>query len=154
SDTGLTANTSYSYRVRATDAAGNNSGYSNTASAITQGNSLIAVTISPRRGGLTLSQTLTLTASVTNDVGAAGVTWTKSGGSFSGTPSLTSATFFSSAAGSFTITATSVADTTKSATATIGVTDLPGIFTQRYDIGRTGQNQQEYALTANTVNNS
>ena len=32
-DTGLTANTSYSYRVRATDAAGNLSGYSNTASA-------------------------------------------------------------------------------------------------------------------------
>ena len=153
-DTGLTANTSYSYRVRATDAAGNNSGYSNTASAITQGNSLIAVTISPRRGGLTLSQTLTLTASVTNDVGAAGVTWTKSGGSFSGTPSLTSAMFFSPAAGSFTITATSLADNTKSASATIGVTDLAGIFTQRYDIGRTGQNQQEYALTASTVNNS
>ena len=35
SDTGLTANTSYSYRVRATDAAGNLSGYSNTASATT-----------------------------------------------------------------------------------------------------------------------
>jgi chitodextrinase len=35
SDTGLTASTSYSYRVRATDAAGNLSGYSNTASATT-----------------------------------------------------------------------------------------------------------------------
>ena len=35
SDGGLSANTSYSYRVRATDAAGNLSGYSNTASAIT-----------------------------------------------------------------------------------------------------------------------
>src|SRR5580692_11499324 len=34
-DTGLTASTSYSYRVRADDAAGNNSGYSNTASATT-----------------------------------------------------------------------------------------------------------------------
>ena len=33
SDTGLTAGTSYSYRVRATDAAGNLSGYSNTATA-------------------------------------------------------------------------------------------------------------------------
>jgi len=33
--TGLTANTSYSYRVRATDAAGNNSGLSNTASITT-----------------------------------------------------------------------------------------------------------------------
>ena len=35
SATGLTASTSYSYRVRATDAAGNLSGYSNTASATT-----------------------------------------------------------------------------------------------------------------------
>ena len=35
SDTGLTASTSYSYRVRATDAAGNLSGYSTTASATT-----------------------------------------------------------------------------------------------------------------------
>jgi chitodextrinase len=35
SDTGLTASTSYSYRVRATDAAGNLSSYSNTASATT-----------------------------------------------------------------------------------------------------------------------
>jgi len=35
-DTGLSANTSYSYRVRATDEAGNLSGYSNLASATTQ----------------------------------------------------------------------------------------------------------------------
>src|SRR6185503_20949001 len=35
SDTGLTANTSYSYRVRATDAAGNLGGYSNTATTTT-----------------------------------------------------------------------------------------------------------------------
>jgi Fibronectin type III domain len=35
-DTGLTPSTSYSYRVRAADAAGNLSGYSNTASATTQ----------------------------------------------------------------------------------------------------------------------
>lgn len=153
-DTGLTASTSYSYRVRATDAAGNLSGYSNTASAATQAGSPISVSIGPRRGGLTLSQALTFTASVTNDVGAAGVTWTKSGGSFSGTPSTTSATFFSASAGSFTITATSNADNTKSASATIGVTDLAGVFTQRYDTGRTGQNQQEYALTGNTVSSS
>src|SRR5262249_15280831 len=36
SDTGLTRNTSYSYRVSATDAAGNLSGYSNTAKARTR----------------------------------------------------------------------------------------------------------------------
>src|SRR2546430_8133610 len=37
SDAGLAANTSYSYQVRATDAAGNPSGYSNVASAATAG---------------------------------------------------------------------------------------------------------------------
>ena len=37
SDTGLTASTSYSYRVRATDAAGNIGAYSNMASATTRG---------------------------------------------------------------------------------------------------------------------
>src|SRR5437764_14391007 len=36
-DAALAANTSYSYRVRATDAAGNPSGYSNVASATTPG---------------------------------------------------------------------------------------------------------------------
>src|SRR3984957_12910204 len=38
-DTGLTASTSYSYRVRATDAAGNLSGYSNTATTTTSAGS-------------------------------------------------------------------------------------------------------------------
>ena len=37
-DTGLAASTSYSYRVRATDAAGNLSSYSNVASAVTAAN--------------------------------------------------------------------------------------------------------------------
>src|SRR6202035_5171875 len=45
SDMGLTASTSYSYRVRATDAAGNLSVYSNTASATTPSGG----------GGLTMS---------------------------------------------------------------------------------------------------
>src|SRR5271165_3315280 len=75
-DTGLTASTSYSYRVRANDAAGNNSAYSNTASATTAASAgNISVTISPKRGGLTLSQTMPFTATVTNDVGTAGVRW-------------------------------------------------------------------------------
>jgi len=152
-NTGLAASTSYSYRVRATDAAGNLGPYSNVATASTPAQSNINVTINPRRGGLTLSQTLSLSAAVANDVGAAGVSWTASGGSLTGT-STASATFSSSAPGSFTITATSVADNTKLASVTIGVTDLAGVFTQRYDAQRTGQNQQEYALTASTVSGS
>jgi chitodextrinase len=151
-DTGLTAFTSYSYRVRANDAAGNNSGYSNTASATTpaaSGN--ISVTISPKRGGLTLSQTMPFTATVTNDVGSAGVTWTASSGSFS-TQSTSAATYVApNTAGVVTVTATSVADVTKSATATFGVTDLTGMLTYHNDLSRDGVNAQEYALTTANV---
>src|SRR5467141_707197 len=82
-DTGLTASTSYSYRVRATDAAGNLSSYSGTATALTA-TAPISVMITPVRGGLALSQTINFTAQLQNDVSSAGVTWMASSGSFSG----------------------------------------------------------------------
>ena len=150
SDTGLTASTSYSYRVRANDAAGNNSAYSNTATASTPAAGNISVTISPKRGGLTLSQTTQFTATVTNDVGAAGVKWSTTGGTLSG-QTTTTATYSSGAAGTFTITATSKADVTQSASATIGVTDLTGMTTYHNDLSRDGVNSQEYALTTANV---
>ena len=151
SDTGLAASTSYSYRVRATDAAGNLSGFSNVASATTSASGgAISVTLTPRQGGITTSQTIAFTATVTNDVGAQGVTWTETGGSLTG-QTATSAMFSSSTAGFFTITATSVADSAQSASATIGVTDLSGYLTWRYDNTRAGANQQEYALTPANV---
>src|SRR5258705_6564729 len=52
-DSGLAASTSYSYRVLATDAAGNLSAYSNTASTtLTSGGSSITVSVPPNPGGL------------------------------------------------------------------------------------------------------
>jgi chitodextrinase len=153
-DTGLTASTSYSYRVRADDAAGNNSAYSNTATATTQAVSSgnISVAISPKRGGLTISQAMPFTATVTNDVGSAGVTWSASSGSFS-SQSTSAATFVApSTAGVVTVTATSAADVTKSVSATIGVSDLAGMFTYHNDLSRDGVNAKEYALaTANVA---
>jgi chitodextrinase len=149
-DTGLTASTAYSYRVRANDAAGNNSSYSNTASATTQAATGVSVTISPVRGSVTVSQTQQFTATVTNDVGGAGVTWSTTGGTLTG-QTTTAATFSSAAAGSFTITAKSNADNTKSASATFGVTDMAGVLTYQNDIQRTGQNTHEFALTNATV---
>ncbi|HET7764445.1 MAG TPA: pyrrolo-quinoline quinone [Burkholderiales bacterium] len=113
----------------------------------------ISVTVTPSRGGLTLSQVVTLSATVANDVGGAGVTWSTTGGILTGTSNALT-TFSSSAAGAFTITATSVADGSQSASATVGVTDLAGVFTQRYDAQRTGQNRQEFALTPATVSGS
>ncbi len=152
-DTGLTAGTSYSYRVRATDAAGNLSGYSNTASATTSAASGISVAITPRRGGVTTSQTAAFSATVTNDVGAAGVSWSTTGGTLSG-QTTTNATFSSVVAGSFTITAKSNADNSQTASATIGVTDLTGVTTYHNDLARDGVNSKEYALTTSNVNSS
>jgi chitodextrinase len=148
-DTGLTASTSYSYRVRATDAAGNLSPYSPTATASTTAVTIV-VTISPKRGGIATSQTLGFTANVAGDASNAGVTWTKTGGTFSNT-TLTSVTYSSAAAGSFTITATSNAKNSQSASATVGVTDLAGITTYHNDLARDGVNAQEYALATSNV---
>lgn len=150
-DSGLTAATSYSYRVRATDASNNLSGYSNTATATTSAsNSNISVTITPHQGGVVTGQTLGLTATVKNDVANAGVTWTTSGGALSG-PTTSAATFSSAAPGSFTVKATSSANNAVSATATIGVTNLSGVFTYHNDLARDGVNSQEFALTPSNV---
>jgi hypothetical protein len=54
--------------------------------------------------------------------------------------------------GTHTITATSVANSADSASATVAVTDLAGVFTHHNDLARDGTNMQEYALTPNTVN--
>lgn len=151
-DSGLSASTSYSYRVRATDAAGNLSAYSNTASAVTSasGGTNIAVSVTPTRGGLTTSQMLSVKATLTNDTGNQGVSWSSSGGSFSPTTSTSgnAVTFTAPGTpGTVTITATSLADASKTATATIGVTDLAGVTTYLNGNSRQGANQQEYALT-------
>ena len=124
--------------------------------ALTVSPAAISVSVSPRRAGLTLGQTLGLTAT-TNDF--AGVTWsvsptgpvlaTATGGSgqsvtLSGTQT----------AGVYTVTATSVTDPTQSESMTAGVTDLPGILTFHADLARDGSNDQEYALTPSNVNSS
>lgn len=122
----------------------------------------ISVAISPKRAGLTVTQTLAVTATVTNDSFNQGVTWSATGSNCTGsacgtfTPSSSAsgaaASFQApSAAGVYTITATSVTDTTKAASITIGVTDLPGVTTWHNDLSRDGVNAQEYALTTANV---
>ena len=125
-------------------------------------NTALSVTISPKRGGLTVTQSLSLTASVLNDIGAAGVTWSASGvtcsgascGSFINVTS-TSATYVApSTAGIYSITATSVADVTRSASNSIGVTDLTGVLTYHNNVSRDGTNTHEFALITANVNQS
>jgi hypothetical protein len=114
---------------------------------------VVSVSLTPVRGGAVTGQSVSFTATVQNDVGAVGVSWTETGGTFTNSTA-TSVTFSSTTAGSFTITATSNADTTKSASATIGVTDLAGVTTYHNNVSRDGTNLREFALTPANVNSS
>lgn len=122
----------------------------------------ISVAISPKRSGLAITQSMPVTATVTNDVGAAGVTWSASGSACSGTScgtftnvTSTSATYVApSVAGTYSITVTSVHDVTKSASNSIGVTDLSGVLTYHNNLSRDGTNTHEFVLTTSSVNKS
>jgi Putative Ig domain len=110
--------------------------------------SIISIAISPRAVALTLGQKTPLTVA-TND--PLGVTWSLSpaGGSFAPLRSTNgTATTFTApgSAGAYTITATSITNSTLSSSITLGVTDLAGVFTYRNDSARDGVNGQEYAL--------
>jgi hypothetical protein len=122
----------------------------------------ISVAVTPAEFGITVLQSVTLTATVANDTSGKGVTWTVSGPSCSGSAcgTLSAATTTSvkytapTTGGAYLVTATSVANVTKSATATIGVTDLAGVYTYRNDGTRTSINGHEFLLTPSNVNTS
>jgi hypothetical protein len=137
SDMGLTGSTSYSYRVRATDAAGNLSAYSNSSTATTPvppisvGLSLTAASVQAGIG----SQLFT--ATVQNDPQGKGVNWTLTQSnancsptcgtlsattSASGTPITYIAPLTQPAPSIVTLTAASISDSSKTALATITVT--------------------------------
>jgi hypothetical protein len=112
------------------------------------------VSVSPLRAALTTTQPLNITAT-TND--PAGVTWTATGGSFSSPTTATGVPVKYTApgtAGTYTVTATSVSDGSDSASTTIYVTDLAGVYTYHNDLARDGVNAQEYALSTSTVKTS
>src|SRR6266404_4263111 len=118
------------------------------------GSSSISVSVSPKRGGLTVGQTLNLTATVLNDPLSQGVNWSATGGTFSAAATASgAATTYTAPAtpGVYSLTATSASDGTQSASATIGVTDLAGVFTYHNDLSRDGSNTSEYALSTSNV---
>jgi hypothetical protein len=130
---------------------------STTPAALTQSKTLsltvfnISVSLSPKRGGIATGQQLALTASVNNDVGSAGVSWIVSGSGTLSDETTSSASFSAATAGVYTITATSIADSNKSASVTVGVTDLAGVLTYHNNPSRDGSNPSEFALTTANV---
>jgi hypothetical protein len=123
------------------------------------GGQSISVTLSPKLSAVAAgTQTQQFTATVTNDSTNAGVTWSvdgiPGGNSTVGVIPGPGKYYAPLTPGSHTVTATSVADSTKNASATIGVTDLAGVFTYHNNLARDGTNTQEYALNASTVTTS
>ncbi len=139
---------------------GSSSGSSSSGGSTSSGGSSsgadITVSVAPHRAGITAAGTLSLTAT-TND--SAGVKWSisPSGGSFSPTTSMTGAAVTLTApasGGVYTVTATSVTNSSVSSSLTVAVTGLAGVYTYHNDLARDGVNSQEYALTPSNVSTS
>jgi hypothetical protein len=117
----------------------------------------IVITVSPRRAALTTGQTQQFSAALTNTTSTS-VTWgvdgISGGDTTVGTISSGGAYTPPSAAGTHTISATSTADTTKSGSSSVAVTNLAGIYTRHINSARTGLNLQEYALTPGVISSS
>jgi hypothetical protein len=143
-DLGLTPNTSYSYRVRATDSAGDLGPYSNVAQGYT------GFSLSPRVAVLTFTRTQQFTASI------GGAIWSVDGvvGGTAASGTITAGLYSPpNSVGTHTVTATS-SDQSQSTNATVYVTGYTGTFTYHDDNLRTGQNLNETVLTHANVNSS
>lgn len=102
----------------------------------------ISVAVSASASTVDATDAVTLTATVTNDKNAAGVTWSVTGGGALSNTTTSAATYTapvaSSSAITVTVTATSVADTTKSGTTTITIPAKPTITTGALVAGTVG----------------
>jgi hypothetical protein len=118
--------------------------------------SSVVVKITPRNASVVVTtQPQLFAGNVTGDPKNLGVTWTVDGipGGNAAIGMISSGGLYTppSSPGVHTVTATSVADPSKSASGNLGVTDLAGVFTYHNDPARDGVNPQEYALTKATV---
>jgi hypothetical protein len=141
-DTGLAANTSYTYQVQAVDNSSRLSAFSSPVTVIT-----LVVSISPQSATLTFTQTQQFTSAV-------GVTWSVdniAGGS-AATGTITSTGLYTPPASVGTHTVTVTTSNQQSASATVSITNYPGTFTYHNDNLRTGQNLSETVLTPGNVN--
>jgi hypothetical protein len=126
-------------------------GASNTATS-TLTVSKVTMSLSPHTAAITLTRTQQFTATVP---GGGDARWTVDGiANGNSAVGVISATGLYSAggAGTHTIVATSVANSTQTASAVAAVTDLAGVYTYHNDLARDGANTQEYALSPANVN--
>jgi len=119
------------------------------------GTHTISVSITPKRAAVVATtQSAQFSATVTGDPQNR-VTWSvdgvDGGSAVVGTISGSGLYAPPASAGTHTVRATSTADTTKSAAATIAVTDLSGVVTYHNNLARDGTNTQEYALIPSIV---
>jgi hypothetical protein len=128
-----------------------------TVTAVITGN--VSVTVSPTHAALSRGQAQTFTPAVTGTT-STNVTWevdsVAGGNATVGTVDANGVYTPSSTTtpGAHTLTARSVADTTASASASVAVTDLTGVFTYHNDLSRDGVNSKEYALNTTNVNST
>jgi hypothetical protein len=112
----------------------------------------VTMSLSPQNAALTLTRTQQFNATVP---GGGNATWTVDGiAGGNSTVGVISATglYTAGVAGTHSIVATSVANTTQSATGIAAVTDLAGVYTYHNDLSRDGANIHEFALTPANVN--
>jgi hypothetical protein len=116
--------------------------------------SSLPMSLAPTQAAITLTRNQQFTATVP---GGGTATWTvdgiAGGDSTVGTIS-TGGLYTAGSAGVHNILATSVANSAQTATATVAVTDLAGVYTHHNDLARDGANTQEYALTTASFANS
>ena len=118
-----------------------------------------SISISPGSTTVTLSGTGQFTATVTDEPSTA-VSWTVDGvaGGNATTGTITTSGLYTAPGtpGAHTVTATSNSDPTLTASATVTVANQapsPGVYTYKYDNGRTGLNPNETKLTVAAVTN-
>src|SRR5579859_7374452 len=124
---------------------------------LTKAFAVVTVTVRPARASLTLTESQQFKATVANTTNQS-VIWAVDGivGGNSTVGTISSSGFYHPPAtrGTHKITAKSVVQSTAVGSATVWVTDYPGMFTYHADKFRSGVNLQEFALTASTVKSS
>jgi hypothetical protein len=119
----------------------------------------VSVSVSPTTATVTIGQTTALSATVKNTSNTA-VTWKVNGivGGNSSVGTISSAGFYTAPgkvpSNTISISATSAADTTKSASASVTVKGFSGMLAWHQDAAITGQNSNETVLTKSNVNQS